>query len=257
MKQPLLIATALAWLVLPVGTAQAKSPSDYWEDVKDYATSPLRWEPRQWTEMGGVVAGVAAAYSLDQTAHGWVAPNAAQGIRANNSRDSLPLAAMFVGTFATGLLGGDKPLVHTGLDMGEAVVLSSATVQILKPAFGRLRPYETTSHGRFGQSGSSFPSGHTTAAFAAAQVLADELPREQWGWRMLAYGLAGATAYMRMDSNAHWLSDTVAGAALGIATGRFVSNRSDHADSRLSFGVTPLHHGAMLTFALTGSNPTQ
>ncbi len=134
--------------------------------------------------------------------------------------------------------------------MGEAVLLGTLSSQAFKLLAGRERPYEATSPGRFRHGGSSFPSGHTTAAFAAAQVLADELPRDQWGWRILAYGLASATAYARMDSNAHWLSDTVAGAALGIATGRFVSSRSPDENSRISVGVAPAYRGAVVTFVI-------
>ncbi len=147
-------------------------------------------------------------------------------------------------------MGGNEPLVDTGWDMGEAVVLSSLSAHVLKFTFGRQRPSQTTSPDRFGKGGSSFPSGHTTAAFAAAQVLVDELPQEQWGWRLLAYGLAGATAYGRMNSNAHWLSDTVAGAALGIVTGRFVSNRRQERTSQVSVSVKPTNHGALVAFAI-------
>jgi len=76
------------------------------------------------------------------------------------------------------------------------------------------------------------------------------MPRDQWGWRVLAYSLAGATAYGRLDSNAHWLSDTVAGAALGISTGRFVSNRDPERKSRLSMYVAPWHGGARVQFVV-------
>ena len=52
----------------------------------------------------------------------------------------------------------------------------------------------------------------------------------------------------RLDHNAHWLSDTVAGAALGEATARFVMNRQRAArDATVS--IAPLYHGVMLTHA--------
>jgi len=49
----------------------------------------------------------------------------------------------------------------------------------------------------------------------------------RWVRRILGYAVAGGTAYIRMKDNVHWLSDTVAGAALGVATARFVLNRED------------------------------
>jgi membrane-associated phospholipid phosphatase len=155
-----------------------------------------------------------------------------------------------VGTFAMGALRHDKLISSTGWDMGEAVVLGTLSATAFKTLTGRRRPNESALHGRFGQGGDSFPSGHVTAVFAAAQVFADEMPPEQWGWRVLAYGLAGATVYARLDSNVHWLSDTVAGAALGIATGRFISGRSQSSKSRVQLWVAPLDRGALLTFAI-------
>lgn len=66
----------------------------------------------------------------------------------------------------------------------------------------------------------SFPSGHTTAAFAAATVIA----REQGGaigW--LAYGAAATAGYARIADRHHYLSDVVAGAILGRLIGRLVT----------------------------------
>ena len=57
-----------------------------------------------------------------------------------------------------------------------------------------------------------FPSGHAALAFAAAAALAILLPR----WRWAFYAGAALCAAERVLENAHWLSDAVAGAALGI-----------------------------------------
>jgi membrane-associated phospholipid phosphatase len=82
-------------------------------------------------------------------------------------------------------------------------------------------------------------------------VFADSRPPGEWQWRTLAYSLAVATAYARVKDNMHWTSDVVAGAALGIATGRFVSGREDSARrSRVWFYPEPLDKGAMLSFSI-------
>jgi hypothetical protein len=54
-----------------------------------------------------------------------------------------------------------------------------------------------------------------------------------------------------MKHNAHWLSDTVAGAALGAAAAHFSMNRSAERDegSSYSLSVTPVPGGAMLTYS--------
>jgi len=62
---------------------------------------------------------------------------------------------------------------------------------------------------------------------------------------------ATATAYLRVRDNQHWLSDTVAGAALGIASGRFVTHRRlDRAHVwNLSFAPSQ-DGGLMMTFSM-------
>lgn len=59
-----------------------------------------------------------------------------------------------------------------------------------------------------------FPSGHAALAFATAAALAMLWPRAKW--RCLAFLAAAFVAVERVSENAHWLSDTVAAAALGI-----------------------------------------
>ena len=67
---------------------------------------------------------------------------------------------------------------------------------------------------------SSFPSGHTAAAFALHGTLADLLDsRGARGARLLGpllrYGIPGAIAFSRVYRGQHHISDTVAGAMLG------------------------------------------
>ena len=59
----------------------------------------------------------------------------------------------------------------------------------------------------------------------------------RWIRRLLGYGLGAATSYERLKHNAHWLSDTVAGAALGIATARFSMDRREGREAATS-GLT-------------------
>ena len=67
----------------------------------------------------------------------------------------------------------------------------------------------------------------------------------------LGYGLAGATAYLRMDHNQHWASDVAAGAALGLSTARFVMNRREATADKTTFAIAPGEHGGvMFTFQM-------
>ncbi len=242
------IALACCTLSIVASAANVKSASEYAVDLKDYVLSPLHWDASDWRWAGGAALSIAAAYTADERIRDHFAK---KGVRTTSdphaTRDAAPLAILMVGGFALGKLSDEKSRFKLGMDMGEAVVLGTLSASVFKVAAGRARPNDSDSHSRFRDGGASFPSGHTTAAFAAAQVFADRMPRDQWGWRALAYGLAGATAYARMDSNAHWFSDTVAGAALGIATGRFVSHRGG-SEPKVTYWVAPLDHGALLTF---------
>jgi undecaprenyl-diphosphatase len=58
----------------------------------------------------------------------------------------------------------------------------------------------------------SFPSGHATAAFACATVIAWRVPRLAFP----AFVLAGAIAWSRVYVGVHWPLDVFGGAALGI-----------------------------------------
>lgn len=70
---------------------------------------------------------------------------------------------------------------------------------------------------------SSFPSGHTTVAFAAATVFALEYKDKPWV-PVLSYTAASLIGLSRITENKHWLTDIIAGAALGYLTGQKVVN---------------------------------
>lgn len=62
----------------------------------------------------------------------------------------------------------------------------------------------------------SFPSGHTTTAFAAAEFLHQEYKNKSIWYSIAGYTVATTTGLLRMYNNKHWLSDVVAGAGIGI-----------------------------------------
>lgn len=63
----------------------------------------------------------------------------------------------------------------------------------------------------------SFPSGHTTAAFAVATMESAWHPREAIFW----YAGAAVIANSRLNLNRHRIGDLLGGAALGYLTARF------------------------------------
>ena len=123
-----------------------------------------------------------------------------------------------------GKLSGDKELAHLAWRVGSAAALASGVTTVLKYTVGRARPTNGDSDDfqPFGGS-TSFPSGHTTLAFAVATAIADETSS---GWVDAAvYGAATLTAYARVNNDRHWASDVLAGALVGHLSARWLSRR--------------------------------
>lgn len=62
----------------------------------------------------------------------------------------------------------------------------------------------------------SFPSGHTAQAFAAATFMAREYGHKSIWYSVGAYTMATGVGAMRVMNNRHWLSDVMVGAGIGI-----------------------------------------
>lgn len=224
-------------------------------DVKAYYTAPLRWDSEQWAFFGGVLGAVALAhhYDGDVRTH-FVQGGSGIGGSTSDLEDALPAAALWVGTYIYSSQWHDQSGLTATWAMLEAAGLSTATDYMLKYAAGRQGPNETSDPNRWFASGSSFPSEHAAAAFAVGTVFAESgSGGYRWITRALGYGVASFTAYERLKHNAHWLSDVVAGAALGGSTGLFVVDRTYGGTSFSSaFNVAPTEDGGlMLTFHKT------
>lgn len=227
--------------------AESLSPGDLLTDAKLYFTAPLRWDTADWLYFGGALAAIGAAHEYD----GNVRNHFATGDRAvldgsdrNSVRDALPAAAVAVGTWAAASLIDDSAGRVEAYTMLEAAGFSVVTATGLKYAAGRARPDQSIRVDDWRTGGSSFPSLHTSAAFAVGTVLAESGGEDyRWIRRFLGYGMAAATAYVRLHDNAHWLSDTVAGAAIGITTARFTMNRREDRVHRLDVSVAPAPGG--------------
>ena len=222
------------------------------EDTKLYFTAPARWDGSDWLYFGETIVAIGVAHEYDDNVRAHFATGSSatlDGSDPNSLRDAVPAAAMLVGTWAFAALLDDRAGYEEAGEMLEAAGFSAISTTLLKFAAGRKRPNETTQVDEWFQGGDSFPSLHVSATFAIGTVLAESGGDEyRWLRRALGYGLASATAYARIHDNVHWLSDTVAGAALGIATAHFTMNRGDARAHRSAFMVVPANGGLMLTY---------
>ncbi len=98
-----------------------------------------------------------------------------------------------------------------------AMVASEVLIGPLKDVYERQRPPARLA--LVGTSGTSFPSGHAVAASVTAVALVLALfpaGPHRWGWGLAAALFSLVMAISRAYLAAHWLSDAVAGALLGI-----------------------------------------
>lgn len=89
-----------------------------------------------------------------------------------------------------------------------STVISTAIVTPLKSITKEQRPD--------GSDFRSFPSGHTTTAFANAEFMRQEYKDVSQWYAVAGYAAATATGILRLYNNKHWVGDVVAGAGVGI-----------------------------------------
>lgn len=218
-------------------------------DIKAYFSAPLRWDRYDWSWFAASLVAIGAAHHYDTQVRTHFLKLDSKPQSSKELQDFYPTVAVIGATWLyAGLL--DNPAGHDeAWNMVEAAGLSSVTVYALKFAIGRQGPDQTDDPNRWRRSGHAFPSQHASAAFAVGTVLAESGGDDfRWVRRLLGYGLGAGTSYLRLKHDAHWLSDTVAGAALGIASARFVLDRS-RPENVAQIGIQPVAGGAMLTYA--------
>jgi membrane-associated phospholipid phosphatase len=234
---------------------QTSSQSGVLTDIKLYFTAPLHWDARDWEWFGGALVAVGAAHHYDTQVRTHFVKNLAPGqtINSDDVKDAIPTVAVMAATWAYAALTDDSNGHREAWAMLEAAGLSSVTAYALKYVAGREGPDQTSDPNEWGKSGgNSFPSWHSSAAFAVGTVLAESGNDEyRWLRRLLGYGLGVATSYERLKHNAHWLSDTAAGAALGAASARFTMHRRLVNDDEAGIAVVPVQGGAMLAYRIS------
>lgn len=147
--------------------------------------------------------------------------------RTNQNR----LALGTVGALAaTGLALQHRGLTRTSVRMLEAVVYTEAVNGLLKSVLNRDRPFVGEEPEPFAYDPGAFssdhaklamPSGHAARVFAIASVLSHQADR--WYVSVPLYAGATSVGIERVRSGDHWLTDVLAGGALGYLVGRSVT----------------------------------
>lgn len=229
----------LCMFLLSAGCASSRSsvpssqrsslPEPGYRKMARVATKSLRSPP-----VLVLAAGAAAVFlsGTDQNISDWATsahPVFGSSDRARTASDYFRNAA--VGTYlgaeawraivTPSFVSSDDLLWTAGAGL-MAIQSTSSITSIAKKETGRLRPDASDLL--------SFPSGHTSSATVFATLASgtfqtlDLSSSREWGLRAFAGLLAGMTAWGRVEGKKHYLSDVLAGAALGYVCGAFFNN---------------------------------
>ncbi|PID63339.1 MAG: hypothetical protein CR986_00120 [Ignavibacteriae bacterium] len=159
-------------------------------------------------------------------------------------------------TYSIGLFAQHEKTRVLGRMIIQSLTYSGATAMFMRMIAGRKRPPFTKDPLNFigfttNNSYQSFPSGHTTVAFALSTVLAEYFD-ETWS-RILFYGIAGLSATERYINNSHWFTDIALGAALGYVSGLYVINSEKKRNNNSilnNLSISPTLNGISLIYRL-------
>lgn len=241
-------------VVLALGTLSSAATAQAADSTRTVAREPLFRAPDAALAAGFAVASI-AMMPLDrkiaveiqepgsQTNH--ALKSAATGFRFMGSGGALLIGGSL---YAVGRLGHNGTSADIGLHTLEAITIGALATNVIKGLTGRARPYavsdtnpgdiQFTRGFRKGSAYTSFPSGHTTVAFALASTLTAETHRRwrgsTWFVAPLTYGTATLVGASRLYNNAHWASDVIIGAGIGTFSGlKVVRYNHAHEGNRL------------------------
>jgi membrane-associated phospholipid phosphatase len=199
---------------------------------------PALFERRDLYVAAGFAAATAAVAPLDRRLSHTLQDEAWQANRILSKSSTgarllgFPGAIVLGGVvYGAGRVTGNRGMARVGLHAAEAVFIGDLVTGGVKVIAGRKRPYLSPDdpydfrlmRGLRSDAMRSFPSGHTTSAFAAAAAVTAEAA---YSWKsgstFVGAGLFGAATIVgvsRMYNNAHWASDVAVGAAIGTFVG--------------------------------------
>ncbi|CAN5526540.1 phosphatase PAP2 family protein [soil metagenome] len=123
------------------------------------------------------------------------------------------------GELAYGLLSQDEKVQKNALETFIEIGINIVVTTGMKAAFNRTRPSDKYPNDVFvltTSNGQSFPSGHTSLAFATATSFA--IQYKKWYVVVPAYLWAGSVGYSRMYLGKHYPTDVLAGAVVGAGS---------------------------------------
>ncbi len=207
----------------------------YVSDAGAVLASPLSWGGSDWLKFSAVAAATIALSSEEDDVQTWV-----QGSRSEDtdevSRYVRPVGSgryvlpALCALYGYGRIAGSDRASRTALLSLESVVVSGVFTGTIKYLTHKRRPGAAGAEDvpwngpGFSNADLSFPSGHSTCAFAVATIIASEYG-DNAIVPPLAYCAAALTAMSRVNDNVHWVPDIIIGSAIGHFTARTIVAR--------------------------------
>jgi len=225
----------------PLFISFAQVDSIFIFDLKDFGkvssnfyTAPIGYDSDDWIKFSSVIGVTALSSIADREIKNFSQRNQSRLSNDIFNADKYYSTEFAIGSvialYGYGLIDNNNSVRRLAVKLTEASFLAGSITLVTKVIAGRGRPYKQTSNYytnpfTFDNDYNSFPSGHTTLAFAYSTVMANEVDNVFWkvGW----YSLAGLVGYSRIYHNQHWFSDVLMGATIGYFSGEFVINHSD------------------------------
>lgn len=236
--------------------------ADVFRDEGGIFTAPTRLRGRKFLWL--MPFGIATTLALEHDARAMAAlgPGPTR-IRVSNDYTYIgsgyalvPAAGL---TYLLGKVDHQERYRETGMLSLEALADVGLTVEALKLATNRQRPYAGDGTGKFWPddtdiytTSGSFPSGHSAASFAVARVLAEETPGHRW-LHVAIYGLATSVAVARVTGHNHFPSDALVGSVIGYQIGGFLYHRRSafYVPKAKSLHLAPLYNPSTGSFGVS------
>ncbi len=215
-------------------------------DLKQSFTKPFHMSKKDWGTLGKFTLATVALSFADE-------PIQEAALKLRNKNTGLNNVSKYITNFGGnyegytlaalgtyGFIFKNEKMKTSVLLATQAYITGAAVETVSKYISGRTRPSyyaigtdpEPRLLGPFSKTAktssgkklySSFPSGHTTVAFAAATVFALEY-KDKPIVPIIAYSAATMIGLSRITENKHWITDVFVGAALGYLSGKQVVN---------------------------------
>ena len=215
--------------VRPIGNPW---PAFRWRLEQSVSTMPTL---PQWAK-GSLFAGgaVLASSLLDRPVDRFMQKHQEAGVTRAWANAGKATPVVLAAGAGAAVLFGDSRMQNMGIISLQSIAGAAAVSVATKYAVGRARPNE--GKGQWSRSAdrsnASFPSNHSTVAFAAITPFAQEYDAH---W---LYGLAAVGSLGRTADRQHWVSDVVGGGILGYAMGSWLW-QAQRDDSKSRFSITP------------------